>query len=128
MSLPDQIGVYGGRRMGAGIAHAFLLAGAEVTIIEPDEAAVVAAVDRVCDSLTTAAGRGALFEPPAEVATRLRVVTDPAATKCAAVRSVCPSTPQGGLLIADDVGKAVWPDSGLIAHPFPRLRGDGELG
>lgn len=38
-SLPGRVGVIGGGRMGAGIAHAFLMAGAEVTIVESDESA-----------------------------------------------------------------------------------------
>jgi glycine/D-amino acid oxidase-like deaminating enzyme len=39
MTVPSHVGVIGGGRMGAGIAHAFLLAGASVTILERDEAA-----------------------------------------------------------------------------------------
>ena len=39
MIVPSHVGVIGGGRMGAGIAHAFLLAGASVTILERDEAA-----------------------------------------------------------------------------------------
>lgn len=43
MSLPARVGVIGGGRMGSGIAHAFLLAGCEVCIIEQNEAAACAA-------------------------------------------------------------------------------------
>ncbi|WP_438612812.1 3-hydroxyacyl-CoA dehydrogenase NAD-binding domain-containing protein, partial [Kocuria arenosa] len=32
LAVPAVVGVLGGGRMGAGIAHAFLLAGAEVTV------------------------------------------------------------------------------------------------
>ena len=35
-STPARVGVLGGGRMGAGIAHAFLLAGSRVTVIERD--------------------------------------------------------------------------------------------
>ena len=38
MTLPQQIGVYGGGRMGAGIAHAFLVSGASVTVVEASTA------------------------------------------------------------------------------------------
>ena len=44
MTLPTHVGVYGGGRMGAGIAHAFLVSGAYVTIIE--SSAETAAVRR----------------------------------------------------------------------------------
>ena len=36
-STPARVGVLGGGRMGAGIAHAFLLAGSRVTVIEREE-------------------------------------------------------------------------------------------
>jgi 3-hydroxybutyryl-CoA dehydrogenase len=59
-NIPTNVGVYGGGRMGAGIAHAFLLAGATVTVIEADDAAVTAAADRIHTSLAKAAERGKL--------------------------------------------------------------------
>ena len=55
--LPQSVGVYGGGRMGAGIAHAFLLAGASVSLLERDAEAVGAARDRVERSLSQAAAR-----------------------------------------------------------------------
>lgn len=45
--LPTPVGVLGGGRMGAGIAHAFLLAGSRVTIVERDPQAADAAAARV---------------------------------------------------------------------------------
>ena len=42
-SVPKRVGVLGGGRMGAGIAHAFLVSGAEVTVVERDAAAAAAA-------------------------------------------------------------------------------------
>ncbi|MBN9154345.1 MAG: 3-hydroxyacyl-CoA dehydrogenase family protein [Microbacterium sp.] len=45
--LPTHVGVLGGGRMGAGIAHAFLLAGSRVTIVERDRQAADAAAARV---------------------------------------------------------------------------------
>lgn len=58
MMLPQTIGVYGGGRMGAGIAHAFLVAGSDVVLVESHGAAAVAAQDRVEASLRRAVERG----------------------------------------------------------------------
>ncbi len=57
-SVPGIVGVYGGGRMGAGIAHAFLLAGASVSIVEVNDEAASAARERVSQSLAAAARRG----------------------------------------------------------------------
>ena len=77
MTVPQHVGVYGGGRMGAGIAHAFLLAGSSVVIIEADDAAAVAARGRVEAGLSkSAAARGVLYLPVDEVAARLSVSTD----------------------------------------------------
>ena len=72
-ALPRAVGVYGGGRMGAGIAHAFAVAGAGVTVIESDDEAAGAARERIETSLAKAAERGS-------VATgTVSVVTDPTA-------------------------------------------------
>ena len=81
--LPGTVGVYGGGRMGAGIAHAFLAAGSEVVVVETDEAAVTAARERVAGSLLGAEERGKLEGTAAEVLARLDVTTDPAALAAA---------------------------------------------
>jgi 3-hydroxybutyryl-CoA dehydrogenase len=72
MTLPARIGVYGGGRMGAGIAHAFLVSGAGVVVVETDTDAVAAARDRVAASLAKAAQRGITASG------ELRVTTDAA--------------------------------------------------
>lgn len=77
--LPGRIGVYGGGRMGAGIAHAFLVLGVEVTVVEVDQDAAAAARERVVGSLTVAEERGALGSALAEVVGRLGVDHRPAA-------------------------------------------------
>lgn len=46
-TLPQFVGVLGGGRMGAGIAHAFLLAGCDVLVVERDADAAAAARGRV---------------------------------------------------------------------------------
>lgn len=57
-SLPATVGVLGGGRMGAGIAHAFLLAGARVHVVERDAAAADAARERVETAIERSAARG----------------------------------------------------------------------
>ncbi len=54
MTLPVHTGVLGGGRMGAGIAHAMLLAGCEVALAESDEQAAGAARERVLAAATAA--------------------------------------------------------------------------
>lgn len=58
-SLPQTVGVYGGGRMGAGIAHAFLTAGSDVIVVETTPETARAARVRVEASLAKAAERGA---------------------------------------------------------------------
>ena len=60
--VPARLGVVGGGRMGAGIAHAFVLAGADVVIVEVDADAAHAARERVLASLR----RGAAVKASAE--------------------------------------------------------------
>ncbi|WP_396656560.1 3-hydroxyacyl-CoA dehydrogenase family protein [Microbacterium sp.] len=59
MTLPQRVGVLGGGRMGAGIAHAFLLAGCEVTVVERDAQAEASARSRVLESVDRSLARGA---------------------------------------------------------------------
>jgi 3-hydroxybutyryl-CoA dehydrogenase len=69
--------VVGGGRMGAGIAHLLLLAGAEVTLVEQDRTAAGQARARVARALTVSVERGVL--PAADpVLERLAVVDDAA--------------------------------------------------
>jgi 3-hydroxybutyryl-CoA dehydrogenase len=59
MSAPRLVGVLGGGRMGAGIAHAFLLAGSDVVLVERDIASADAARVRVSGSVARSVERGA---------------------------------------------------------------------
>lgn len=76
MSVPSVVGVIGGGRMGAGIAHAFVLAGSRVTVIERDDDAAAAALERVRGSLAIAVAKGATARPPAELQSAVTVATD----------------------------------------------------
>jgi 3-hydroxybutyryl-CoA dehydrogenase len=70
--LPERCGVVGGGRMGAGIAHALLLAGCEVTLVER-EGEAEAARDRVARAVDGSVRRG-LVEDAEKVMTRLVTV------------------------------------------------------
>lgn len=48
---PARVGVLGGGRMGAGIAHAFLMAGSHVRVVERDAASTATAAQRVRDGI-----------------------------------------------------------------------------
>lgn len=76
-TVPRHVGVYGGGRMGAGIAHAFVAAGAAVTVVESDADAAEGARDRVIRSLRRAEARGTLSEPLSAPVDRLEVTTEP---------------------------------------------------
>jgi 3-hydroxybutyryl-CoA dehydrogenase len=76
-ALPGRVLVYGGGRMGAGIAHAFVAAGSSVQVIESDTASARAAVERVTGSLRKAAEKGTLTEDLDAVLRRLAVSTGP---------------------------------------------------
>jgi 3-hydroxybutyryl-CoA dehydrogenase len=78
MTLPTQVGVYGGGRMGAGIAHSFLIGGTKVVIVESTAETAAAALERVAASLAQAEKRGGLSEPVEAITARLTVVTESA--------------------------------------------------
>lgn len=56
--VPETVGVYGGGRMGAGIAHAFATAGARVIVIENTEDTVAAAKERIDASIEKSKSKG----------------------------------------------------------------------
>ncbi len=59
MTVPNKVGVLGGGRMGAGIAHSFLAAGAEVTVVDINDEAVAAAHARISNDVDGSLKRGA---------------------------------------------------------------------
>ncbi|GGM44014.1 3-hydroxyacyl-CoA dehydrogenase family protein [Microbacterium saperdae] len=75
MSLPQNVGVLGGGRMGAGIAHAFLLAGVQVHVVERDEESADAARQRIETSLGRSVARGGDTLPLDELTSALTVGT-----------------------------------------------------
>ncbi len=85
-AVPRTIGVYGGGRMGGGIAHAFAAVGSHVTVVENDEPAARSARDRIAGGLAKAATKG--IEIPGSV----EVVTD--ATALAGIPLVIEAVPE----------------------------------
>ncbi|MBO0595581.1 3-hydroxyacyl-CoA dehydrogenase family protein [Nesterenkonia sp. E16_7] len=76
--MPSVVGVLGGGRMGAGIAHSFLLAGARVRIVERDLESARAAKERVERDISRSIERGSVEEGFKELAGRLTTSVDPA--------------------------------------------------
>lgn len=68
------VGVVGGGRMGAGIAHAFMVAGADVVLIEQHEDAVRAAQQRIEDNVSRSAERGVEVNGSLTLGTELRAL------------------------------------------------------
>ncbi|RJT83170.1 3-hydroxyacyl-CoA dehydrogenase family protein [Arthrobacter cheniae] len=90
-SVPTRVGVLGGGRMGAGIAHAFCLAGSDVVVVERDETAADAGMVRVTQALARSVERGTTAEDIAALAARVSVSTDYAAfAPCALVIEAVP--------------------------------------
>ena len=75
-NLPPLVGVLGGGRMGAGIAHAFLIKGANVLVVERDDVSAEAAQERVESAALKSIERGAVDANFEELVTRLTVSTD----------------------------------------------------
>jgi 3-hydroxybutyryl-CoA dehydrogenase len=110
--LVGSVLVVGGGRMGAGIAQVCAAAGHPVVVVESDRAAAAGARERVAAGLRRAAERGALSQPEAEVAARVRVeagleAVDPATAL--AVEAV-PEDMELKLQVLASVSRAVGPD------------------
>lgn len=75
IGLPRRTGVVGEGKMGAGIAHALLLAGSDVVVVERDESAAATARDRVERAIAESVRRGQM-EGLVKAKARLQVATD----------------------------------------------------
>ena len=106
LAVPAVVGVLGGGRMGAGIAHAFLLAGARVTVVERDGQAAEAARERIERDLAKSLERGSVDGNLDEWAENLTVSLDHADfADCELVVEASPSTDSEEVLVASH---AVW--------------------
>ncbi|WP_308190808.1 3-hydroxyacyl-CoA dehydrogenase family protein [Arthrobacter hankyongi] len=74
--LPATVGVLGGGRMGAGIAHAFLLSGSKVIVVERDDDSARGAQERVAASVAASFDRGALSGDRGEILQRFATSVD----------------------------------------------------
>jgi 3-hydroxybutyryl-CoA dehydrogenase len=92
--LPAIVGVLGGGRMGAGIAHAFVVAGSSVRIVERDDEQAAAALDRVTTALAASVNRGTVAESLDELTMRIETGTDDALfDECELVVEAVPEDP-----------------------------------
>lgn len=109
------VGVVGGGRMGAGIAHAFLTAGSEVALVEAEPDRVSVATAKVRRALDGSVQRGTMTESTDQVAARLRVSTDIADVSAAeVVIEAVPENPDLKTRVLAAVAASVGPDT-LIA-------------
>lgn len=106
------VGVLGGGRMGAGIAHAFLLAGARVTIVERDDEAAAAAKARVDQALAKSIERGMQAE-----GLEVHVSTDAQSfSECALVIEAVPEDLELKASSLARVEEAIAPDATLASN------------
>jgi 3-hydroxybutyryl-CoA dehydrogenase len=116
VELPANVGVYGGGRMGAGIAHAFLSAGSSVIVVESNPEAAEAASARITESLDKAASRGTLGVELDAATSAHRTTTDPA--ELAEVTLVVEAVPEDVSLKREVFGKveSVVPEAVLATN------------
>lgn len=101
--MPRRVGVLGGGRMGAGVAHAFLLSGCAVVVVERDHDQAAAARDRVLAALAESSARGQLTTPLEDLAARL--VTDTEDALFAACELTVEAVPEDAGLKAESLAR-----------------------
>lgn len=115
MSAPRTVGVLGGGRMGSGIAHAFLLAGSSVVVVERDAAAAEDATVRIRRDIARSLERGATVLTADELVDALSTGTDAAAfADCALVVEAVPEDAELKRQALERVERAT-PDSTVLA-------------
>lgn len=114
---PADVGVLGGGRMGAGIAHAFLLAGSRVTVVERDADAAAAAATRVLESVAASVARGTADEDEAAYAARFATSTEVADfARCGLVVEAVPEDLGLKIDALTRVEAAIGPDAALASN------------
>ena len=114
---PGHVGVLGGGRMGAGIAHAFLLAGSRVTVVERDADAAQAAAARVLESVDASIARGTARDSAESY--RSRVITGVDAALFAPCELVVEAVPEDLPLKIEALRRAeaqIAPDAALASN------------
>lgn len=116
-SAPAHVGVLGGGRMGAGIAHAFLLAGSHVTVVERDDDAAAAAAGRVNRSVDASVSRGTASETADAYRERFATGTDAALfADCALVVEAVPEELSLKIDALTRVERHLAPDAALASN------------
>ncbi|KAA9156875.1 3-hydroxyacyl-CoA dehydrogenase family protein [Microbacterium lushaniae] len=123
--IPSHVGVLGGGRMGAGIAHAFVLAGAHVAVVERDAASADAAARRIRESLRRSVERGATARGLADLEALVFSGTDLDAFTDAGL--VVEAVPEDSTLKLDALRRAesALPPDGVLASNTSSISIDG---
>jgi 3-hydroxybutyryl-CoA dehydrogenase len=101
--VPSRVGVVGGGRMGAGIAHAFLLAGSSVTLLERNAEAAAQALEALSTAVDVSISRGTSSESRADLLSRF--VSTLEAEELAASGLVVEAVPEDFALKAEMLAK-----------------------
>ncbi len=117
VALPDRVGVLGGGRMGSGIAHAFLLGGCEVVVIERDATESAAARGRVESAVLASEKRGLLTGSAQEALSRLTTAADRGVLSgCGLVVEAVPEVLDLKTEALADVERHIAPDAVLASN------------
>lgn len=117
LPVPARTGVLGGGRMGAGVAHALLLAGSRVVVAESNDDAAERATASVRAAVATSAERGTLSEPVDSVLSRLQVAVGAAALRdCDLVVEAVPEDPSLKLRMLSEVESVLANDAVLATN------------
>ena len=128
MTLPRTVGVVGGGRMGVGIAHAFLLAGATVVVVERDHQAAARAWTGLERAVAASVERGSTPRTAPELLGRARVTT--AVADVAGAGLVVEAVPEDLATKVDVLGRveAVLPPTAWLATNTSSLSVDALAG
>jgi 3-hydroxybutyryl-CoA dehydrogenase len=115
IAAPSRVGVIGGGRMGAGIAHAFALAGSQVTVVERDADAASAALARIEDNLRRSVERGTTARSLSELVSNVTSGTEVTAFAGAAL--VVEAVPESRALKIEALrrAEAAMPEGAVLA-------------
>jgi 3-hydroxybutyryl-CoA dehydrogenase len=115
IAAPSRVGVIGGGRMGAGIAHAFALAGSQVTVVERDADAASAALARIEDNLRRSVERGTTARSLSELVSNVTSGTEVTALSGAAL--VVEAVPESRALKIEALrrAEAAMPEGAVLA-------------
>jgi 3-hydroxybutyryl-CoA dehydrogenase len=115
--VPGRVGVIGGGRMGAGIAHAFALAGSGVVVVERDDEAAAAASARLLESVRQSVERGTTDIGYDALAAAIETATDAAELAgCHLVVEAVPEDRELKLAALARAERVLGPDAALATN------------